>query len=334
MNRESTTNYLNNYRIKLDRSIICINIILYRADAFLNTLYDLTIVLIGIILFLSRAMYVMHTSLGQFLEYFLLIPFYIHFLYAIVYVVNDYVDYEKVIHYPLEKFIYYIYRPTIFFNKSLVILICLNSLYIFLGFVLIEFLKLPIIIHIPLIPFFAIISLLRSRCANTNLRHMLFSSLRLMKYLCAAIALESLLFQNIPQYFFFIILIAFLVPYTIYRTVEYMILSKDLSFDYIKALKGKIRALALLIIGMVLSIFTFSYYYEHSFNSIRGILFAYITCSFPIMCSYLLSPLLIKKLSRDGFINSYHILLLKRLVDFFLTLLFATSIVHILKFIY
>jgi hypothetical protein len=113
-----------------------------------------------------------------------------------------------------------------------------------------------------------------------------------------------------------------------------MILSKDLSFDYVKALKGKIRALILLIVGIILSTLTFSYYYEHGFNNIRGVLFAYITCSFLTMGPYLLSPLLIKKLSRHGSINDYYTLLLKRLVDVFLTLLFATSIVHILKFIY
>ena len=311
------------------RSIIWINTFLYRVDAFLNTLYDLTVVLIGVMLFLGK-MYI-NTSFEQLLAYFLLIPLLTHFLYAIVYGVNDYIDYEKVIHYSSEKFVYYIYRPIIFFNRSPIILISLNSLYIFFGFALIGFLKLPAIIYAPLVPFFAITSLLRSKCTNVTLKYTLFSLLRLTKYSYAAVTLELLLLQGFHLYPFFVMFTAFLVPYTIFRTVEYMVLSKDLLFNDVKVLKGKIRGIVLIIIGVILSSFSFSYYHEYNFNTIERILIAYATCSLPVIGLYfLLSPHIIKKLSKSSSSDGYRVLLLKRLVDALLTFLFALLIVYIL----
>jgi hypothetical protein len=279
-------------------------------------------------------MYTIYASFEQLLAYVLLIPLLMHFLYAIVYGVNDYVDYEKIIRYSPDKFAYYIYRPIIFFNKSLIILIGLNSLYIFFGFVLIGLLKLPAVIYAPLIPFFAIASLLRSKCTNVTLKYMLFSLLRLTKYSYAAVTLELLLFQGFLLYPFFVISTCFLVPYTIYRTVEYMVLSKDLLFKDVKVLKGKIKGIVLLIIGMILLSFAFSYLYEHNLNGIKGILLVYAICFLPAAGLYfLLSPLIVKKLIRNCSSDGYRALLFKRLMDALLTFLFALLIIYILTII-
>jgi len=323
--------HLIDHKTISNRGIIWVNIILYRVDAFLNTLYDLVVILIGVTLFLSKT-YVMHIVSEQILAYFFLIPLLIHFLYIIVYVVNDYVDYEKVIHYPQEKLTYYIYRPLISFDKSPAILICLNFLYILFAFALIGFLKLPAVIYVPLVPFLAIISFLRSKCTNIILKHMLFSLLRLAKYAYATLSLELLLLQNLHLYSFVVMLNTFLVPYAIYRTLEYMVLSKDLLFDDIKTLRGRTKDIVLFIMIVVLSTFIFSYWYEHSFSNIVAIFFVYIACSFPTgVLSLILSPFIVKKLLGGNSGSGYNILLLKRLVDASLTFLFALLIVYIIS---
>jgi len=113
-----------------------------------------------------------------------------------------------------------------------------------------------------------------------------------------------------------------------------MVLSKDLLFNDVKALKGKIKGIVLLIIVMILSSFAFSYYHEHNFNTIEGIFLIYAVCSIPAAGLYfLLSPLIIKKLSRSSSSDGYRTLLFKRLMDALLTFLFALLIIYILTIV-
>jgi len=313
---------------RIEIFILAFNLVVYRIDAFLYNFYDLNIVLTGSVILLNE-LGIIEISYEQFLVYLLIVPLLIHFLYAIVYIINDYVDYDKIIKFSRERFIYYMYRPLVFFNKSILISILLGFLYILCALAMVKVLKLPIELYATVILLLIVISILRSISSGFS-RHILFGVLRIIKYSYIVITLQLLLLQGIHLPTFLILVAGYLIPYTVYHTVEYMVLSKDILLSDLIRLRDRVRAIVISVIMLTLFFLTFliSHSYGYTFNGIKYLLFIHMIITIPGVGLYFLSSTILK-FAKKNKTNTFYSFLVKRLIDAIVAFFWCLFVVYI-----
>ena len=311
----------------IEAIILVFNLIVYRIDAFLYNFYDLNIVLTGSVILLNK-LEIIEISYRQFLVYLLVVPLLIHFLYAIVYIANDYVDYEKVVKLPREKFVYYMYRPLVFFNKSILISIVLSLLYILCSLLMIKILKLPIGPYAIAIPPLIVISTFRS-ISSGFLKHALFGVLRIVKYSYIVISLQLLLLQGIHLPTFLILVTGYLIPYAVYHTVEYIVLLKDTSLSDLIRLRDRVKTIVISVIMLTSFFLSFliSHNYGYAFDGIKYLLLIYGIVVVPGVGLYLLSSTIFKFTKRKK-ASTFHSFLVQRFINAIVAFLWCSLIAY------
>jgi hypothetical protein len=310
--------------------LLSINIVFYRIDAFLNTLYDFVILLMGNLLYLALSKEYLPVSVDVSLMYIIMISLQMHYLYAGVYLINDYFDFDKVIRYPPDKLSFYISRPVIYFNKKIVA-VGLGSLYTLLGLIITLSLQLPAIMYIAVVPIFWILSFFRSISHRKFFKHFVFFCLRLLKYSYAIFTLHILLFHIFNLESFWEFLMYILLPYAAGRTVEYMILSRDLLIRDIFNSRMKRNIIIVYLFGFATLIWCLI---ESNANWLRKILIIYVLWLIPVVIVYIFLNRLLIKLFFHGAINNYYKLVLKRLLDALLALLLSATCLVVLLVLY
>jgi len=167
-----------NKTLDLSRKVIvAANIVLVRIDAFLNNYIELTSAGLFLLLFAKFEEIISSLALNMLIALNVL-ALIVHLVYSIVYIVNDYIDFEEIQGIKKNKDLYsfYEYRPIIYFNKSKIIMIYFISLYI-LGVTLISLIFKTVLVYPPLLAFIAFI-----HSKTRKFRFISFAALRTLKY--------------------------------------------------------------------------------------------------------------------------------------------------------
>jgi hypothetical protein len=199
----------------LDRVILISNLVFIRFDAFLNNYIELTFLYIFLTLF-GEFIEVQPLSANpiQLLLTLNLLVISTHYVYSITYIINDILDFEDVqkLRVNEDKYSFYKLRPLVYYNRSLITVLYLVTLYIaFLILLSISFTSI-ILIYPPLL---TALTLMHSK--SKKFRPITFACLRILKYTLFLTLLHQYLHTTNIRFiiYAFLTLILLILPYHI-----------------------------------------------------------------------------------------------------------------------
>jgi hypothetical protein len=199
----------------LDKVILILNLIFIRFDAFLNNYIELTFLYIFLTLF-GKFIEVQSLSANsiQLLLTLNALVISTHYIYSITYIINDILDFEDVqkLRVNEAKYSFYKLRPLVYYNRSLITVLYLVTLYIvFLILLSISFTS-TILIYPPLL---TALTLMHSK--SKKFRSITFACLRILKYTLFFTLLHQYLHTTNIRFiiYAFLTLILLILPYHI-----------------------------------------------------------------------------------------------------------------------
>jgi hypothetical protein len=146
-----------------------------------------------------------------------------HFIYSIVYIINDFVDYPHIQknqnNSDSVSYSFYKFRPLMYFARRKILIVCLSALYLlFLSIAIIEFSNVAYAILGAVVWFF-FLSLLHSYSRSSK-RVFSFFLLRLSKYFLFTLILASLL-SSLNGFVFAAFALPLIIPYLTYESIIY-----------------------------------------------------------------------------------------------------------------
>ena len=209
----------SNFDKEIGKFIVILNLLTVRFDAFLSNFIEFLFIGLYMII-VSKYLGLMALPAIEIIQQLFWASFTSHALYSVVYIVNDFIDYQdvkKLQGNPLS-YSFYKYRPMVYFNRSISIMIylaCLYLLYLFNG------LKALPNIHIVLgfvISLFAL-SIWHS-LAKSLTRALSFLFLRLIKYLLFLTIFTSLI-EPCDDILTMMVALPITISYAIYTSLSY-----------------------------------------------------------------------------------------------------------------
>ena len=264
------------------------NIFTYRIDAFLSNLSDFFGILTFNIL-IYNFLNLIKVTFKEIIYSLFIISIAIHFLYLIVYLINDYIDYNKVINYDILKYTFYKYRPIIYFKKENIFIFTILFWYFICIYLIKIIFNMPFILILLIVLLFASFSLIRSINEGV-IKIILFGILRFIKYICLNIFLNIYLFKTIYKDVTSFIILFLILPYIIYNIIKYIGQLKE--FILLKNKRGLIVTITCLLIFYFLSHFIRSDY--STLKVLRFTIFGYILIIIPRIFAHFLPALILK----------------------------------------
>jgi hypothetical protein len=223
---------LGDHNIKDNVLMVCINFVLFRFDAFLQNLINFFIYSIYQIFFLLLMS--MHpTSIS--LSTLVVIMLCTHYLYAITYAVNDFVNYydDRALSYDLEKYSFYMLRFIQFIGRRLEGFVLQAIYYVALAAISLSILKeynVNTYFAITLTLIFFFLSIVESHSKKrTIMKHLSFTSQQIMKMFAFSYLL-SIVWLGAYDVFAFTIFLSWgliFIGYTVLRSTLENIYSND-----------------------------------------------------------------------------------------------------------
>jgi len=203
----------------LDKAILMLNLIFVRFDAFLNNYIELTFLGMFLILFIKfTGVQILSVDSMQFLLSLNILVVSSHYAYSIVYVINDFLDFESIRRLKLDKSKYSFYRlrPIIYYNRSITIMLYLITLYTTSMLLLSISLTKIVILYSPLL---IISSFIHSR--SEDFRPITFACLRTLKYALFLTLIYHRLYDMASQYIVYAF-ITLTLSFSSYHIIMYM----------------------------------------------------------------------------------------------------------------
>jgi hypothetical protein len=203
----------------INRLIVAFSLIVFRIDAFMNNFIEYSF----IITYLVGAFKCMNNqfpNLSELMFDIIIVNIVASLIYSIVYVINDFIDFNKVRNFRenFTKFSFYAIRPIIYFNRSIFILIYLIGLYVFYVYCTLIFFSTTTIF---LIGILILVSVVHSLLQD-NIRPITFFMLRMIKYVLFLYLLSNVL-PSLGVRDIFTISLPLIVPYTALQTYFYAV---------------------------------------------------------------------------------------------------------------
>ena len=202
----------------LDNVVLMLNLVFVRFDAFLNNYIELTFLAVFLMLF-AKFTYAqcMFTSPVQALLALNALIVASHYVYSIVYIVNDYLDFESVQRLKAErgKYSFYRFRPIIHYSRSITIVLCSTALHI--ASVLLLSISLTHIVWLYSL-FLASLAFVHSR--SKAFRPVTFTCLHVLKYILFFILLYYYS-QCMFTHYTLLAFTALILPFLPYHMITY-----------------------------------------------------------------------------------------------------------------
>ena len=175
----------------LKETIIGLNLVFVRFDAFLNNYVELIFIGLFLLIFAKFSSILFPWSIDL-LILLNILAIGTHFVYSIVYIVNDYIDFKEVqkLRESKDLFSFYEFRPIVYFNRTNTILIYLIGFYLLITSLLIALISCMIVVYPPVL---VVTALVHSKTGKY--RYITFAILRALKYLMFL----SILFLYLPS---------------------------------------------------------------------------------------------------------------------------------------
>lgn len=295
----------------LEKVTLLLNILTYRIERCISNLADFfTILTFSVFIYYFSGL--IKISFEKIISTLVLTSVSMHFLYFVVYIVNDFIDYYK----DKDKYknfdhllTLYRLRPVIYFDERKAAVFVMLFWYLICVYLILNLFKTPLTLLFAIS--FTTCSLLYSLSIG-DLKLILFSFLRFLKYLCLIMLLNVFLFDTIYKNATLSIALYLIFPYVVYDTIYHRGLLKEFIL-----LKNK-RLLTAAVI-FLLSMFLMSFFIQSAYNVLEVIRFtmlSYLLVTIPsIFICHL--PLLIFRREKRSF-QLYLLILTIRLIMTFL----------------
>ena len=272
-------------RVK-ERTIVLLNLVLVRVDAFLQNFFDF-LYIVAYTIVLSSTISPIKSKIE--VRYITIIPFAIHILYSLTYIISDYIDYHRDIGKAenIQLWSFYRYRPICYFKKTRTIFTYLIILYFFYVLLFFIVLRLPVFNNLPLllITIFLISSLaiIHSLSGDrSTIKLITFSSQRLLKYAIYVFVADKLLALS-KHSFNIIIMTSLIIPYTIYNVLKYNNTKEIIKINKIPIMFAQASVTLISATIFAISIITYRAIPYRIADIVKAIILAHLATTTPLM---------------------------------------------------
>lgn len=297
--------------LNMGRNILLINTLTYRVDAFVSNLADFLIILTFSV-FVYSSLDLVKIGFGKIIFSLVKIAVGMHFLYSIVYIINDFIDYDIVTNFDSLKYSFYKYRPVIYFKRGKSAMFMILLWYLICVYLILSIFEVPLSLTILFVLSFVFFSIIRS-LSEGILRFAFFGLLRFFKYICLITLLNISLLDTIYNDVTGYIILWLILPYVAYNTVKYSEKLKTILL-LLKDKVGLVIIIACLLVLFSLSIF--SRLPDSTLRFVELIAVGYILIIIPgVFASFL--PVLILRVQRPNFQHYLLNLAISLIITFF-----------------